>query len=75
MPSKTDLRTKGANMKKLEYPKDCKRIVKVALKYGKINDKEAQYIWKTYSNDFAAGWLILPDSDADLWEIIKEYLR
>lgn len=62
-------------MKKIEFPKDCKRIMKVIRKHCNVNEREAQHLWKTYSGDLAAGWLLLPKKDAELWDIIKEYLK
>ena len=54
-----------------EYPEDCNRIIDVAKKNGwELGKKQAVRLWKGYSEDLAAGWLILPEEDSDLWDIL-----
>ncbi|UDM70675.1 hypothetical protein [Vagococcus fluvialis] len=59
-----------------KYPEDIERIIDLSeSKLGlKISVSEADSIWATYSDDYAAGWLILPSKDTELLEIIKKYL-
>lgn len=55
-----------------EYIEDTKRIVKVAFENGFIlSILEAEELWEEYSDSMAAGWMGLPDSDEELWAIIK----
>lgn len=35
---------------------------------------DAEGLWMNYSDDFAAGWLGMPDDDEDLYECIKHQL-
>ena len=39
-----------------------------------ITDDEAVLAWVTYSDDLCAGWLGLPEGDADLRDILVKYL-
>lgn len=55
-----------------EFIDDIKRIVRVCAHNGVIITlKEAEEAWEHYSETLAAGWLILPDSDEELWKIIS----
>ena len=50
------------------YLYDCERIVEVFEKRGySISITDAQTIWEDYSNSMAAGWLMLPADDNDLF--------
>ena len=50
---------------------DVVRIQRVAEEHGYEADLEAcAYIWDEYSDDYAAGWLLLPEEDEDLWETV-----
>ena len=55
-----------------EYKDDTARIVQVAFKHGIILTLgQAERVWEAYSDSMAAGWMNLPKSDDELWEIIK----
>jgi hypothetical protein len=50
---------------------DVQRIQKVARDNGYEADLDAcAYLWDEYSDDYAAGWMGLPENDDDLWEIV-----
>jgi len=55
-----------------EYRKDTERIVHVAFKHGVILTlKQAEMVWERYSDSMAAGWMDLPKTDKELWNIIS----
>lgn len=55
---------------------DITRIVQVFEKHGyRLNRLLASYLWKTYSHDVCACWLILPETDEKLWETLKPYWK
>ena len=59
-----------------EYIDDTKRIIKVALDHNLfLTPIEAEIIWLLYSDDMAANWMMLPDEDIILWEIINNQQR
>lgn len=39
-----------------------------------VSDDDAVLAWTTYSEDICAGWLMLPDDDPALLEILLKYL-
>lgn len=50
---------------------DITRIVKVCAKHNiKITEAEAEELWSSYSDDYCAGWLGLPNDDATLFGVI-----
>lgn len=58
----------------MRYTEDILRIVKILNNNGYYATEElAQKIWSDYSEDVCAGWLILPEKDSDLLEILVEY--
>lgn len=58
------------------YPEDTKRIIEACKKFGiELEPSEAIYFWECYSDSLAAGWIILPDSDKEIYECIKEYIK
>lgn len=58
------------------YPEDVDRIIQVCTEAGyEIDRSAAEFAWETQSNDFAAQWLGLPDSDEELLTIIRSHLE
>lgn len=55
------------------YKKDCERIQKI-LKENNIfvSLEEVCSIWEEYSDLYAAGWIILPKEDIDVYGCILE---
>lgn len=53
---------------------DLDRIKKVCKKLNVfLSDDEAYLAYHNWSEDFfCAGWLLLPDSDLDLYELMRE---
>ena len=59
-----------------EYTDDIDRIVKVFSDRGyEISRECAVKSWELVSNQLAAGWLILPESDESLYTEIRNYFE
>lgn len=63
-------------MKFIHEIEDCKRIQKVLEQ----NDTEAtlaecEELWIEWSSSLSAGWLFLPETDDEIWEILGEKVR
>ncbi len=59
-------------MKYIRYPEDCLRIQKLCLSHKwDVSLAEANAMWETYSASMCAGWMILPESDNILWQVIE----
>lgn len=63
------------NLKELvidhRYPEDIKRIMKAGIDVDIIlSPKAADKIWREYSDMLCAGWLILPQDDETIGEVI-----
>ena len=55
---------------------DILRIVQVCADRNiSITPSEAQELWKIHSDNNCAGWLILPENDNELFEIIIEQAK
>ena len=51
---------------------DVERLQRVMLQNGYEADlRSAADIWEEYSDDYAAGWLGMPENDDELWETIE----
>jgi hypothetical protein len=56
--------------------KDCKRIQQILLDHGyEASLKECQKLWQKRSDDWCAGWLILPDSDDEIWSDLESVVE
>ena len=65
-----------ADAENYQYPQDVQRIMKVAFVHGVIlTAYEASQAWSEHSDDYAAGWLFLPESDEDLWNQLPDWAR
>jgi len=54
-----------------EYKDDSIRIAAVAYEHSIVLTlKQAEKVWQIYSDSMAAGWMLLPKTDEELWEII-----
>lgn len=59
-----------------QYLNDVKRIVDVMAKNGYYCTKQqAVKLWEIYSESFAAGWLLMPNKDEELFGCIKDYFK
>lgn len=57
------------------HPRDIARIIRVCKNHGYlINAYTAQWAWERYSESYAAGWLMLPALDADLFMTVRDQL-
>lgn len=61
---------------KINYPEDCERIKKVLSERGYWATLfECQVLWSMYSQSMAAGWLILPEKDEDVFNCVQYYFN
>ena len=57
------------------YPEDIDRFVSVLATAGyEVERSDAELAWGSYSEDYAAGWLILPEDDEVLVHMLMGYL-
>ena len=58
------------------YSDDIDRIVTIFSERSyNITRPEAQELWNRHSTDNAAGWLIMPEHDTQIWEALKRHWR
>ena len=56
---------------KCQYPADVARIIHVAAAHGVVlSALEAEKAWDDYSESLCAGWIILPESDDEIWSCL-----
>jgi hypothetical protein len=62
---------------RLDELDECQRIKKVLIKNGYINTglRDAMGLWSDYSEEYAAGWLGLPEDDEELFDCIKHHIH
>lgn len=54
------------------YPDDVERIQKVLKEHGfSLTPQQAEEAWELYGDDMAAGWMMLPESDDEVWSILS----
>lgn len=55
---------------------DCQRLAAVAKKYFGIDMllSQARLLWKDYSEENSAGWLILPEEDDQIARILNDFV-
>lgn len=52
----------------IRWVADCERIVRVMKTAGfDISMRDAQRMWEEYSDGLCAGWIMLPESDEDIF--------
>lgn len=57
-----------------EYPEDIKRIVEAFRLDGlECSPSEACEMWEGYSEDYAAGWIYLPEHPKDIVDCLRTY--
>jgi len=61
--------------RKIEYIADVRRIVSACEKRGfYVTQFDAQLIWRNYSEQYCAGWLVLSGlSDDDIVSIVRRF--
>jgi len=60
-------------MKFVDQIEDCKRIRKVLEDNNtEASLYECEWLWIEYSSGLSAGWIILPKTDFEIWEILEE---
>jgi hypothetical protein len=58
------------------YQYDVERICKAfAQRDMHCSEQQAYDMWSEYSDTYAAGWLFLPDSNADIVEFLFGYYK
>jgi hypothetical protein len=56
-------------------PMDVERLVECFSQHRyHIPPRAAYEIWKEYSQSMAAGWMMLPESNEQLWNILSQYV-
>jgi hypothetical protein len=51
----------------IRHPEDCERIQRACASVGCVLSlEETQTLWEQYSETMSAGWLVLPDDDANI---------
>jgi hypothetical protein len=59
-----------------EFADDCSRIQQVLMEHGYYATiDQCEELWEMYSDEYAAGWLIFPEDNADIYEYIKDYIE
>ena len=57
------------------YPEDVERLAQVAYRKGySISLRDAQSAWEDYSADLDADWMVLPESQEDVWRALSSWL-
>lgn len=52
---------------------DCKRIQGILERHNtEATLSECQDLWQDHSSKLCASWIILPESDEDIWEILED---
>lgn len=73
--SRAEMKNKVKRYVDMLYIDDVKRIISICLQNGvEITKEAARDLWEHYSNDWMASWLMLPEDDNELWDIVKSYL-
>lgn len=63
-------------MNEINYPRDVQRIQKVLIENGyEATLIECQNLWKEYSNDVSALWLLLPKQDEEVFYYLKDKIE
>ena len=59
------------------FKEDCNRIHGILLDHGYFSTlDECAELWELYSSEeYAAGWLSLPDKNEEVYECIKPYFE
>jgi hypothetical protein len=58
--------------RKISYPKDVQRIIRVLKEKGYECDEElANSLWRHFSDLMCAGWLVLPKEDSELFNDLQ----
>lgn len=64
------------NDEEIYYKEDVDRIVAALRAYDyDVSPTEARQLWDRYSESFAAGWLILPESDGEIVACLSRYFE
>lgn len=59
----------------IRYPEDVERIGRILFFEGYWSTpEECQQLWEMYSESVCAGWLILPDDDAKVFDAVRPYI-
>jgi hypothetical protein len=62
-------------LKTVRYGADCKRIQDVLVERGlEASLSECEELWSAYSDSLCAGWMMLPDSDEEIYDSISYFI-
>jgi hypothetical protein len=55
-----------------DHRHDCEKLKNILLEKGYSSSVYDCYnLWSDYSDGYAAGWMLLPDEDEEIWNAIK----
>lgn len=64
------------NLQRMDRVSESRQVQQVAADHGvELSLKDAQDLWLMYSESMAAGWMMFPDTDEEIWSIIDRYLE
>lgn len=77
MKTTQELFDKAMQSGHIRYPKDCHLICEIAKEKRGISMTyhDAQEIWEWYSENYAAGWLILDGREDKIPHVIDRYVN
>ena len=60
-----------------KHREDCEKIKAALVNNGYANAglSDAVFLWSDYSDTYAAGWLGLPDTEEEIFDCVKDYIR
>jgi len=61
---------------RVEFADDCNKIQQALMEHGYYATiEQCEELWEMYSAEYAAGWLILPEDNKDIYQYIKDYIE
>jgi len=58
------------------FDDDIERILVIAERHScTLTALLVEALWAHHSKGLAGGWLVLPEDDAEIWNIVKTYLE
>lgn len=58
------------------FADDCNRIQQVLMEHGYYATiDQCEELWEMYSDEYAAGWLVLPEINIQIYDCIKDYIE
>lgn len=58
------------------FADDCNKIQQVLIEHGYYATiDQCEQLWEMYSDEYAAGWLVLPEGNMQIYDCIKDYIE